>query len=58
MSKLQLIIMIIQPSLTVAAQILRSKDTNQTGPDDEIAEAIEHLLKRIQNYLAAGQPVS
>ena len=58
MSKLQLILMIVQPSLSVAAQILRSKDTNSTGPDDEVAEAIEHLLTRIQNYLKSGQPVS
>lgn len=50
MSKLDWILMFIEPGLRTASQILRNKDENTTGKDDEIAEAIDYLLKRLAEY--------
>lgn len=49
--KLKLIISLLLPLLNTAATLLRDKDENSTGVDDEAAEAIAHTIERIQKYL-------
>lgn len=49
--KLKLIISLLMPLLVSAAALLRAKDDNSTGFDDEAAEAIDYAIERIQKYL-------
>lgn len=49
--KLKLIISLLMPLLVTAAALLRDKDENATGLDDEAAEAIDYAIERIQKYL-------
>jgi hypothetical protein len=39
------------PLLHQAAQLLRQKDENSTGIDDEAANAIDYALDALQKYL-------
>lgn len=49
--KLKFILYMLLPLLKSSAQLLRDKDENSTGVDDEAAEAIEHALERLEKYL-------
>jgi len=51
MSKLDWILAFVIPNLNSAAILLRRKDANSTGADDEAAEAIEYALTRLEKYL-------
>jgi ABC-type cobalt transport system substrate-binding protein len=42
----------IIPNLRSLAAWLRLKDENSTGADDEAAEAIDHVLERLELWLA------
>jgi hypothetical protein len=48
--KLKIILMFIIPNLRWAAELLRAKDDNSTGFDDEAAEAIDFALTRLEKY--------
>lgn len=56
MTKFRLIAMLVLPSLGVLSGILKAKDANDSGVDDETALAIDHLIGRLTIYLAAGEP--
>lgn len=58
MSKFKLIAMIVLPSLSVLSAILKSKDANDSGIDDETAHAIDLVVTRLQAYLSAGEPTA
>ena len=49
--KLKLILSLLLPLLHQAAQLLRDKDDNTTGLDDEAANAIDFALNALQKYL-------
>lgn len=49
--KLKLILSLVLPLLKSATQLLRDKDENTTGVDDEAADAIDYALDRLQKYL-------
>lgn len=49
--KLKLIISLCLPLLKQAAQLLRDKDENSTGVDDEAANAIDYALDALAKYL-------
>lgn len=51
MNKLDWILIFVIPNMKTAASLLRRKDANSTGVDDEAAEAIEFALARLENYL-------
>jgi hypothetical protein len=50
MSKLDLAMAFLQ----IASTYLRTKDANATGADDEIANAIDHVIQRIIIYKQEG----
>ena len=52
MNKLDIILLLITPLMRTAAALLRNKDANSTGVDDELAEAIEHAITRLEKYQA------
>lgn len=49
--KLKFILALLMPLLQSAVVLLRNKDENTTGADDEAAAAIEFALGRLQKYL-------
>ena len=49
--KLKFILALLLPLLQSAAVLLKNKDENSTGADDEAAAAIEFALSRLQHYL-------
>jgi hypothetical protein len=49
--KLKLILSLAIPLLKSAAQLLRDKDENSTGVDDEAANAIDFALDTLAKYL-------
>lgn len=49
--KLRFILAMVIPLLHQAAQLLRQKDENSTGIDDEAANAIDYALDALQKYL-------
>ena len=52
MNKFKLIAMIALPSLSVLAAMLANKDEGDSGVDDELAAAINHLVGRLNLYLS------
>lgn len=48
--KLKMVLSFLLPMMSMAASLLRDKDSNSTGVDDEAAEAIEHTITRLNNY--------
>lgn len=52
MSKLSWVLFFILPGLRTAAQLLRTKDADSVGADDEAAEAIEYAITRLERYQA------
>lgn len=57
MSKLDWVLKFLTPFLVLASSLLREKDDNSTGADDEAAEAIDFLLKRLEAYRKPVPPV-
>jgi hypothetical protein len=55
MNKLKIILLITLPALRVAVELLKNKDENSTGVDDEAAEALAYAITRLEKYLAEGQ---
>jgi hypothetical protein len=49
--KLRFILAMLLPLMRTAAQLLRDKDENSTGIDDEAANAIDFALDTLQKYL-------
>ncbi len=49
--KLRFILALLLPLLHQAANLLRQKDENSTGFDDEAADAIDYALNALQKYL-------
>jgi hypothetical protein len=48
MSKLQWVLMLLGPNLSIAANLLRAKDTNSTGSDDLGADVLDYTGKVLQ----------
>lgn len=55
MSKKLWIQIFIIPNLRSVSEWLRMKDENDTGGDDEAAEAIDYALARLMKYLNTGE---
>jgi len=49
--KLKLILSLAIPLIQSAIQLLRDKDENSTGVDDEAADALDYALERVKKYL-------
>lgn len=49
--KLKFILALLIPLLHRATQLLRDKDENDTGLEDEAADAIDYALSTLQKYL-------
>jgi hypothetical protein len=45
----------IIPNLRSLAEWLRTKDANDTGADDEVAEAADFFIARLGKYLSTGE---
>lgn len=57
MSRLKLILTITLPGLRIASALLASKDANDSGVDDETAQAISYAADRIEKFLSTPEPV-
>ncbi len=57
MSKFRIVAFVALPSLRLLAEILKGKDPNDTGVDDELAAAINLVVDRLTVYIAQGEPV-
>lgn len=50
MKKLDYILFFLLPALRTAAALLASRDADDTGVDDEAAEAINYAIDRLEKY--------
>ena len=48
--KLINVLTMILPLVAAGAAILRNRDSNNTGPDDEVAALLEHVIERTSHY--------
>lgn len=51
--KLRLVLSIVIPFLRSAAELLRAKDEDSVGADDEAAKVIDAALEALAKYLAS-----
>ena len=53
MKKLDILLLILLPMLDTVSGLLASKDADDEGIDDEVANAIKFAAERIRKYQAA-----
>lgn len=57
MDRATIIATFAMPNMSALAALLRAKDANSTGVDDEVADGIDYVIGRLQNYLNPAAPV-